>query len=263
MIDVKIDGPLLRHLREAGLTDKLTAAHCIRVLTGDARSQRAIAQHCSGDAAFEDDVVVAPIRIAHGIHWCGGQLRMVDAHAQIPSGIQEALIGRPLLDLIDMPGITDDVRIIGVRHDDTQRFDLYWRREDNPRVTIVETDARPEIIGTDRISRMKAPWTRFVEDERLIASEDGKPDRRMNIIRDIGLNIALQFGMMAVFMFNAMKGRGLAEGIVAAVFCGLAWVALMLIASNTRRDKRNVKGGAHLRFSREMRDRQVEEGMRD
>lgn len=267
MTDVLIDALLLRHLRAAEVADDVIAAQADGVLRHNARAQRFIGDLCSGDASFEDDVVMCAVRLAHGIHWCGGHLRINARHVALPATIAATLVGRPIGTLIEHPLLDPALVITGVHHEDETRFDAGGGYKNNqtgvPSVLVVETDARPETVATSMSARIRAPWMRVWTDQALAAQgQDRDLDKAK--IKTFYLRTMVVLGVASVIMGCAVAyATSLEKALIWSGILGVVYAVIWLPPMVTGMTYKDQHGFAHLAFVRAMRLRQDAEGMRD
>lgn len=258
-----IDAVLLRHLRTAGMSDAMVAAHAEGVAAQDARAQRSISAHCSGEATYGNGLIMCPVRLAHGIHWCGGELRMNRAHHSLPSTVENAVIGRPLRAILEHALLDPSIVVTGVRHEDDARFDAGGRAEGDPRVVILETDAAPVAVASSGMSRLLAPWTHFWRD-RVLVAEPGNgisspwAAKRMVAMNSVGMAVMSGIGATAFGWTHGAAGMAV-WGLGGTIL----WMGATVIASNHGVTAKADFGLAHRIFQEGMRERQQAEGMRD
>lgn len=253
---VRIDRVLLETLRTEGMSDRLIAVQAAGVLRHDARSIRAFGVAGPGEATFEDDVVMAPIRLAHGVHWCGGQLRMVQAHRSLPGTALASLEGMTLRTVIDHPAIPADVRITGIAHEDTSRFQVGGgRRSDPVDVTIIETDATPETLEVGAWMAAMSPFVRMWRDRETVKEIDD----RSRTLPVIGYYVAIGF----VFGYWAHSdGWSVASSIAAGIAAMLLWVVMGMIGMSIGGKYVDDSHLPHLDYRKKSRLAQEGQGMR-
>jgi hypothetical protein len=255
-MEVSIDGVLLDALRASGMDDRLIAIHAAGVLAHDARSVRAMGVAGPGEATFEDDVVMAPIRLAHGVHWCGGQVRMVDAHRSLPGTALAAMQGRPLRDVVDHPAIPADVHVTGFRHEDTCRFQVGGGRRGDPvPVTIVETDARPTVLHLTTGDRLAAPVVRMWHD-RATVTEIDTHSKTFHVLLGYVL-LGCTFGYWA-----HSAGWTAEASVVTGVAATFVWLAMGVLAMCLGGKYVGDDDMPHLDYRMRARAFQESEGMR-
>lgn len=253
---VRIDRVLLEALRTEGMSDRLIAIQAAGVLRHDARSVRAFHVAGPGEATFEDDVVMAPIRLAHGVHWCGGQLRMVQAQLSLPGTALASLEGMPLKAIVDHPAIPADVRITGVRHDDTSRFQVGGGPRNDPvDVTILETDAIAETLDFSVGMTAAAPFIRMWNDRETVRNVDDRSST-LRVMADYGL-------LGGVFGYWAHSdGWSITSSIAAGIMATFLWVVMGVISMSIGGKYVDDTHMPHVDYRAKARLAQREQGMR-
>lgn len=256
-MDVMIDPVLLTSLRRAGMDDRTIAIHAAGVLRHDARSVRAMGVAGPGEATFEDDVVMAPVRLAHGIHWCGGMIRMTDAHRTLPAAVLEAAAGMPLSRIIDHPLIDGDVKITGHCEEEPGRFGVggAWRTDAVP-VTVILTDSQPTTLKLGRRSGFAAPFIRMWGDRAVV---EEMSDRTKTVQHIAGY--ALLGCMIAYWMHQ--RGRDPAAAAAIGMGAAVAWMIIGIVAMTLGGKYLDDTAMPHVRYRRAAREAQKSEGMRD
>ena len=255
-MDVLIDPVLLEALHAAGMGEREIAIHTAGVLVHDARSVRLMGVAGPGEATFEDDVVMAPVRLAHGVHWCGGMVRLVHAHRMLPAAVLESMTGRRLREVIDHPVIDPGVRVTGFRHEDASRFEIGWQIRHEPTdVTIIETDAVPVALNLSRLDRLAAPFVRAWQDRALVEEL---------ATRAKALNLLMSYALMGCMVgYWAHKwGQTVPASIVIGIAATVAWVGVGLVAMSLGGKYVDDDDMPHLEYRRAARDAQEAQGMR-
>jgi len=262
-----IDAVLLRTLRARGMSDGVIAARAAGVVAGDARAMRHLGADCSSETTSSDGVVMAAVRLAHGIHWCGGQLRINHAHNLLPEQVKASLPGMPLSTVIRHPLLDDTLRVTRVLNEDTWRFDAGGYSEGDPKVTILETNAVPVVVESNRRSRVTARWQRVVDDQILVAAFGDRQTSRRSVVRTFVVNTLLLgvtlYVVAETCLRSAPMGLSAMQANLGAALITAAFTLLMthLVVSGPSLTK--PEGMAHYSHRKGMRARQMAEGMRD